>query len=172
MGSLTPKNFEYNLLANFITEALKLHGQDCVVYPIKSKTPDNDMDDMHVYAESYNTTILFADVLTDNKLKNSKSWSKETGSPIEAYIDLSNSQFITQDAIIDITPNFYNDSTKFIVTNVFGQVNSVWLKVYLVPYRKSPAVNTDNTDSTILDEKIVTNGVTIERPRLKRDPTK
>ena len=172
MGSLTPKDFEYNLLSKFIIEALKLHGQDCIVYPIQSKVPDSDMDDMHIYAESYKTTILFVDVLTENKLKDSVSWSKESGSPVEAYIGLDNAMTIVKDTIIDITPNFYNNSAKFIVTNMYGQVNSVWLKVLLVPYRESPAVNLTNTESTIIDDKLIEEGVIIDRPKLNRDPRK
>ena len=169
MGALTPKDFEYNLLSQFIIEAMKLHGQDCIVYPISSKVPDRDMDDMHIYKESHKTTILFVDVLTDNKMKNKTHWSKETGSFIEAYIGLDNAFTICKDTIIDITPNFYNENAKFIVTNTFGQVNSVWLKVTLVPYRESPAVNLTNTEDTKIDE-VVNDDVIIDRPKLNRNP--
>ena len=170
MGRLTPRDFEYELLSQFIIEALNLHGQDCIVYPITNKIPDNDMDDMHVYGDSYKTTILFADVLTDNKLKNKTNWSKETGTAIEAYIGLDNAFNITKDTVIDITPNFYNNSAKFIVTNTYGQVNSVWLKVNLVPYRESPSVNLNNEVTTQIDGKVNENGIIIDRPKLKRDP--
>lgn len=167
MGLLTPNDFEYQLLSDFIVEALHLLGQDCIIYTPIDEVKDSDMDKILHFNTGVMSNILFADDLTNNKLKNKTHWSKETGDVIEAYIGLKDCHTIVNNSVIDITPSFYNSNSRFIVKNVFGQVNSTYLKVTLVPYRESVAtslVKESEIDGKVTDE----NSITTNRPKLNR----
>lgn len=165
MGILTPTNKEYNVVTGLITEGFSLWGQGCKIYkPIKTDK-DSDRDSIHYYDGYTFSNILFSDDLTDIKMKG-KNWSKERGDALDAYISLVDGLDINKGCVIDITPSFHNSNAKFIVSKVLGQVNSVYLKVSLVPYRESLAVEIakDKDTSTKVDD----GNLKVNKPFLKR----
>ena len=151
MSSLTPSNDEFNLLSSYVEEALDLLGQDCKVYTIFQSNQETASDSVFEYNEPFNTHILFEDDLRDVKLKN-KSWDKEVDIEIVAYISLSDLEVISKHCIVEVTPSFYNKDSKFLITDIFGQVNTTYARVKLVPYRKSLRTSTDQ----LLDDKVIT----------------
>lgn len=167
MGLLTPRDNEYQLLASFVQEALTLLGQECNVFTPIGSVKDIGMDSIKFYDESTSALILFADDLVNNKLKG-KHWSKEKGEFIEAFISIQDATRIVVGSVIDITPAFFNESAMFIVNRIEGQVNSIYLKIFLVPYRKSLDVELVPEKDTSV--KVVEEGTNIikDRPFLKR----
>lgn len=146
MGKLTPVTSEYNLQSNFIAEALDLLGQECKLYLVKNSEADLGRDVYYDYESPVDTCILFADVMSDNKVNKDSYWQKETNNYIEAYLKLP-SDYTYKDAIVSIEPLHWNKESRFIIKDVYGQINSIYNKVHLVPYRKSKA-----TDESILME--------------------
>lgn len=156
MGSITPNNNEYNLISSFIEEALDLLGQSCKLYPIKEQSYETSSDSLIEYGEPIITSILFEDDLNQVKLKG-KHWDKETDIELLAYVSLNDLFTLSKNCIIEVTPTFYNKDSKFIVTDIFGQVNTTYARVKLVPYRQSLRTDSnisleDKKDSLIEDD--------------------
>lgn len=194
MGSVTPRNFEYNLLSGFVEEALSLLGQECQLYITRDnieETTSNAIvgsaivgkaiidkvivdvpnleetksDSILYYEEPFNSFILFEDDLKDVKL-NKSYWDKETDLDLIAYVSLSDLFTLTKNCIVKVTPNFYNKCSTWLVTDIFGQVNSTYARVRLVPYRESLRTSTDeNKDISITYES---GGVIYRKGYLKR----
>lgn len=156
MGELTPKSFEYDLLRDFIKEGLNLLGQECLISIVKETASDLGRDKYFTYEDATQGYILFADDLSDNKVNSNNYWRKETGNYIEAYIKLPEPFNNLKNSIIDITPSYWNGNSKFKVHSSYGQVNSIYNKVHLVPFRDSIAVNVENTLEEKQDEIEVT----------------
>ena len=170
MGHLTPKDFEYDLLKSYIVEALSLLGQECLISIVKESINDLGRDKYFTYNEPIEGYILFVDDLTDNKVNSNNYWRKETGNYIEAYIRLSEPVNNLKDSIVDITPRYWNGSSKFKVQNVYGQVNTTYNKVHLVPYRESLSTNFKDTLEEKVDElELNKDGLIQHRQYLKRD---
>lgn len=165
MGLLTPKGKEFDVVSNLITEGLNLWGVDCKVYTPTHTEPDLDMDKYYYYDGFTVSTILFTDALTDVKLKGNK-WSKEKNEYLEAYISIKDSINIFKGTVIDIAPAYHNDNAKFFVYETLGQLESVYLKVKLVPYRESLAVKLEAVKDTSTTEKV--GNIIKPRPFLKR----
>ena len=137
MGSITPKNNEYNLLSSFVEEALSLLGQECKVYLVRDNLVDTSIyetpsDSILYYDEPVQSFILFEDDLRDVKLKQN-SWSKETDLELIAYVSLSDLYSLSKNCLVEVTPSFYNRCSSWLITDIYGQVNSTYARVRLVP---------------------------------------
>lgn len=142
MSLLTPETTEYELQSNYITEALDLLGQECRLYYVESKDSDLDMDNIITYSNhTVESKLLFEDNL-EVKLKGRK-WMKERDEAILAYISLENVDKIVEGVIVEVDCKFITEDSRFIITTMFGQVNTTYIKVKLVPYRKSLRTSTD-----------------------------
>lgn len=169
MTLLTPSYREYELQSKYITEALKLLGQECRLYYVESKENDMSRDNIITYYDHVvESTLLFEDSL-EVKLKGRK-WMKERDESIIAYISMEQVDKMEEGVIVEIDSQYFNDDTKFLVTNIFGQVNTTFIRVKLVPYRKSLRTNTSN-EVKKTDEFIVKpdTGIKRSKPFLKRD---
>ena len=194
MGSVTPRNFEYNLLSGFVEEALSLLGQECQLYITRDSIDESTSkaivgeaivgqaivdkvivdvpsleetksDSILYYEEPFNSFILFEDDLKDVKL-NKSYWDKETDLDLIAYVSLSDLFTLTKNSIVKVTPSFYNKCSTWLVTDIFGQVNSTYARVRLVPYRESLRTSTDeNKDISTTYES---GGVIYRKGYLKR----
>lgn len=218
MGSVTPRNFEYNLLSGFVEEALSLLGQECQLYITRDSIDETTSkaivgsaivgkaivdkvmrnittssaivgeaivgqaivdkvivdvpsleetksDSILYYEEPFNSFILFEDDLKDVKL-NKSYWDKETDLDLIAYVSLSDLFTLTKNSIVKVTPSFYNKCSTWLVTDIFGQVNSTYARVRLVPYRESLRTSTDeNKDISTTYES---GGVIYRKGYLKR----
>lgn len=189
MGSITPKNNEYNLLSSFIEEALSLLGQECKIYYILdnlAKTPYNaivdkattdkammdvtsiketESDSILYFDEPVQSFILFEDDLRDVKLKQN-SWDKETDLELIAYVSLSDLYSLSKNCLVEVTPSFYNRCSSWLITDIYGQVNSTYARVRLVPYRKS--LRTDLDLNKDISTEVNVNGITTRKKYLKR----
>ena len=165
MGSITPNNNEFNLLSNFIEEALDLLGHNCNIYFIDGSIQETSADKVYYYDTPVPSSILFEDDLKDVKLKG-KNWDKETDLDLFAYISLVDLKDISSGCIIEILPTFYNSASKFLVTNIFGQVDSTYARVRLVPYRESLRTSLDIEKD--LSTEVESDGLILRKGYLKR----
>ena len=63
-------------------------------------------------------------------------------------------------------PSFYNAPSKFLITDIFGQVNSTYARVKLVPYRQSLRTELDVKKDT--ETKYTEDGIVFRKSHLKR----
>lgn len=179
MGLLDMRTKEYDLHSEYVRESFKLHGQECKIYFKKNMKLDKTIGELFEYYEPINSYVQFLDYPLDSKLKNKKYWNKEPSESIDVYVAHPKLEDLTpvlgdadvdyEDAVISIEPRYYNESSKFIVYHQYGQHESIYRRLKLVPYRES--TRTDMT--TPLDEKgdkVIesTEGVKINKPYLKR----
>lgn len=218
MGSITPKNNEYNLLSSFVEEALSLLGQECKVYLVRDNLMDTiydsivgkavvgkakvsalreeditcgaivgkaivgkdkvgttridatniyetPSDSILYYDEPVQSFILFEDDLRDVKLKQN-SWSKETDLELIAYVSLSDLYSLSKNCLVEVTPSFYNRCSSWLITDIYGQVNSTYARVRLVPYRKS--LRTDLDPAKDVSTEVNIDGIITRKKYLKR----
>lgn len=194
MGSITPKNNEYNLLSSFVEEALSLLGQECKVYLVRDNLVDTiydsivgkavvgkdkvsasridatsiyetPSDSILYYDEPVQSFILFEDDLRDVKLKQN-SWSKETDLELIAYVSLSDLYSLSKNCLVEVTPSFYNRCSSWLITDIYGQVNSTYARVRLVPYRKS--LRTDLDPAKDVSTEVNIDGIITRKKYLKR----
>lgn len=165
MGNITPKNNEYNLLSGFIEEALDLLGQECLIYLINDTIKETPSDSILYYDKPIKSNILFEDDLRDVKMKG-KHWDKEVDMEFIAYIGLDDLSKIKKHCIVETTPSFFNAPSKFLITDIYGQVNSTYARVKLVPYRQSLRTELDVKKDT--ETKYTENGIVYRKSHLKR----
>lgn len=194
MGSITPKNNEYNLLSSFVEEALSLLGQECKVYLVRDNLVDTIYDSIEgkavvrkdkvsttridatsiyetpsdsilYYDEPVQSFILFEDDLRDVKLKQN-SWGKETDLELIAYVSLSDLYSLSKNCLVEVTPSFYNRCSSWLITDIYGQVNSTYARVRLVPYRKS--LRTDLDPAKDVSTEVNIDGIITRKKYLKR----
>ena len=165
MGSITPKNNEYNLLSSFVEEALSLLGQECKIYYVLDSIVETPSDSILYYDEPVQSFILFEDDLRDVKLKQN-SWSKETDLELIAYVSLSDLYSLSRNCLVEVTPSFYNRCSSWLITDIYGQVNSTYARVRLVPYRKS--LRTDLDPAKDVSTEVNIDGIITRKKYLKR----
>lgn len=166
MGSITPNNNEYNLLSNFIEEALDLLGQECNIYLVKDSTQETASDSIYYYDKPLPSFILFEDDLKDVKLKG-QYWDKETDLDVYAFISLVDLKDICKNCIVEVLPSFYNKASKFLITDIFGQVNSTYARVRLVPYRESKRTSLEEVKD-LSTKEVQEDGFVVRKNILKR----
>jgi len=95
-----------------------------------------------------------------------KHWDKEVDMEIIAYIGLDDLFNIKKHCIVETTPTFYNAPSKFLITDIYGQVNSTYARVKLVPYRQS--LRTELDVKKDVETKYVENDIVYRKSHLKR----
>lgn len=169
MALLTPNFQEYELQSEYIAEALTLLGQECRLYYVESKENDMSRDNIITYYDHVvESTLLFEGSL-EVKLKGRK-WMKERDESIIAYISMEQVERMEEGVIVEVDCQYFTEDSKFMVTNIFGQVNTTFIRVKLVPYRKSLRTTTSK-EVKKTDEFIVKpdTGIKRAKPFLKRE---
>lgn len=151
MGKITPSNKEFALLATFNREGFDLLGEECLLYTVLDSVEDSSNGKLHNYDNPIKLHVVFEE--NEVKLK-SRNVNTETDGARVAFLKLPDVELPTnlKDSILEVMA-FYNNNSKYVIRRVYGQVNTIYLKVEVVPYResKSYAIEDNKKKEEIID---------------------
>lgn len=144
MGYLHMTDSEQEYYELSIAESMKMLGQECLLYQVKTITSDIHQDRYITYKDPVKVNILFSDN-PKTVLKN-YNWYDEGQTPYAAYISNYDDDYdeirVERDCIIEIPQTQYRrqeqyTDKRFIITTLSGSkiVPLFWV-AKLVPYRE------------------------------------